>query len=72
MWYEVWQQYGGRIAGTLSGLLLGTIYLFFGFWNMLVFGFVIFIGFFIGKKQDDKVDLKAVLMQILPDKFKRF
>jgi uncharacterized membrane protein len=72
MWFEWFQQNAGRIVGGAIGLLLGIVYLFFGFFQMFIFGMIVFICYFTGKQRDQKVDLKYVLTQIFPDKFKGF
>lgn len=54
MWKEWIEQHRGTAAGIVCGLLLGFIYLFFGFWNMLIFAFIVFVGYYIGRKQDGR------------------
>ncbi|WNS44348.1 DUF2273 domain-containing protein [Paenibacillus sp. MMS20-IR301] len=51
-WREVWGSHGGRIAGVAFGAVLGLIYLFSGFWDMLFFALVVFIGYTLGKRKD--------------------
>jgi len=52
-WKEVWGSHGGRIAGVAFGILLGLIYLISGFWDMLFFALVVFIGYTLGKRKDN-------------------
>ncbi|GFR36784.1 hypothetical protein PRECH8_00800 [Insulibacter thermoxylanivorax] len=52
MWNELWEKHRATCLGVLCGLFLGVIYLFFGFWDMLVFGFLILVGYYIGRKID--------------------
>ncbi|WP_379128814.1 DUF2273 domain-containing protein [Paenibacillus sp. sgz500958] len=52
-WKDVWGSHGGRIAGVAFGILLGLIYLFSGFWDMLFFALVVFIGYTFGKRKDN-------------------
>lgn len=52
-WKEVWESHGGRIAGVTFGIGLGMIYLFCGFWDMLFFALVVFIGYTLGKRKDN-------------------
>lgn len=68
---SIWLQYGGRILGTLIGLILGLIYLFVGFWKTLFFAILVGLGFFIGRQLDQKEDLKQVIDSILFDKWMR-
>jgi uncharacterized membrane protein len=72
VWFEWVQEYACRMIGLAVGFLLGIVYLFFGLFNMILFGLILYIGYYIGKKKDEQVDLKFVLAQILPDKFKMF
>ncbi|KGE17965.1 DUF2273 domain-containing protein [Paenibacillus wynnii] len=51
-WKEVWGSHGGRIAGVAFGIFLGLIYLLSGFWDMLFFALVVFIGYTLGKRKD--------------------
>ncbi|GGF76869.1 hypothetical protein GCM10010912_22440 [Paenibacillus albidus] len=52
-WKEVWESHGGRIAGVAFSFILGLIYLFSGFWDMLFFALVVFIGYTFGKRKDN-------------------
>jgi uncharacterized membrane protein len=52
MWKELWEKHRAKTIGVLCGLVLAVIYLFFGFWDMLVFGFIILVGYYIGRKID--------------------
>ncbi|GGF87103.1 DUF2273 domain-containing protein [Paenibacillus abyssi] len=52
MWREFWITYAGRITGVATALLLGFIYLFSGFWDMLFFALLLWIGYFFGKQKD--------------------
>jgi uncharacterized membrane protein len=54
MWNEVWKQHKGKVIGAGAGLFLGFIYLFFGFWDMLIFAFIVTVGCYIGGKLDRK------------------
>ncbi|MNG29473.1 hypothetical protein D3C84_1149040 [compost metagenome] len=50
MWKQWLSDYGGRIAGTAVGFVLGIVYLIAGFWDMLVFAFLICVGYAVGKR----------------------
>ncbi|SET57318.1 DUF2273 domain-containing protein [Paenibacillus sp. NFR01] len=52
LWKEIWERYAGRITGTAFGAVLGLIYLISGFWDMLFFALVVFIGYTLGKRKD--------------------
>lgn len=44
----------GRIAGVAAGLFFGFIYLIAGFWDMLFFALLVWIGYWIGKQRDTR------------------
>lgn len=71
MWLEWAWSHKGALLGTAFGLLLGFVYLAVGLWDMLVFAAIVFLGYHIGKKQDNREDLRDVLARILPEKFMR-
>lgn len=52
MWKELWESHSGRIIGIFAGIGLGFIYLFVGFWDMLFFALVVFVGYQFGKQRD--------------------
>ena len=54
MWNELWEFHRGKVIGVAAGIFFGFIYLFFGFWDMLIFGFIVLVGFYIGNKLDRK------------------
>jgi len=68
---KCWNEHPGKCLGTLFGVLLGLLYLLFGFWRMLVVALLILGGYYIGKKADEKERLRDVLARILPDHFFR-
>ena len=56
MWDNLWQAlrgtHGGKIIGVIIGVSLGCIYLFAGFWDMLFFAIIVYIGYYIGSMID--------------------
>ncbi|MZQ84285.1 DUF2273 domain-containing protein [Paenibacillus sp. 5J-6] len=54
MWNELWESHRGKVIGVAAGIFFGFIYLFFGFWDMLIFAFIVLVGFYIGNKLDRK------------------
>lgn len=54
MWNELFNQHKGKWIGAVSGVALGFIYLIWGFWDMLIFAFIVYIGYYIGKRSDHK------------------
>lgn len=54
-WKEIWESHRGRIIGIAGGIFFGIIYLIFGFWDMLFFALVVFIGYTLGRRSDQKL-----------------
>lgn len=52
MWNEWWSRYKGRVIGIAGGLLLGVVYLRFGFWDMLIFAFITAVCGYAGSRFD--------------------
>lgn len=65
MWLELWSTHRGKLIGTLTGLFLGFIYLFAGFWDMLVFAAILSIGYWLGKKSDDRESVSEMIYHII-------
>ncbi|MGN7357521.1 DUF2273 domain-containing protein [Paenibacillus sp. SAF-054] len=55
LWKEIWESHRGRIIGVAAGIFFGFIYLLAGFWDMLFFALVVFIGYTAGKRKDSKL-----------------
>lgn len=47
-------EYGGRLAGLVIGCFAVLVYLFFGFWDMLVSTGIVALGWYVGWKRDKK------------------
>ncbi|KQO17499.1 DUF2273 domain-containing protein [Paenibacillus sp. Leaf72] len=72
MWREFWVHYGKRTIGAAAGLFFGFVYLFAGFWDMLVFMLLISVGYWIGKKKDLRQDPAAPWQQVWSVLMERF
>lgn len=55
MWREFLASYGKRAIGAAAGLFLGIIYLFAGFWDMLMVGLLISAGYWVGKQREQQL-----------------
>jgi len=53
MWRELLTKYGGRVFGVAAGLFFGIVYLFAGFWDMLFFALLVWIGYYVGRMKDE-------------------
>jgi hypothetical protein len=70
MWNQIWHEHQGSIVGLVSGLLLGFIYLFTGFWNMLVFTFIVFFAFIAGKHYSKLDSFLQILVERVWNRFR--
>jgi uncharacterized membrane protein len=61
MWREIWEVHKGKCLGLIAGILLGFIYLAAGFWDMLIFAFIVFIGYYVGKRLDQGLPFPDVI-----------
>lgn len=52
MWNELWEHHRGKCLGAAAGIFLGLLYLIVGLWDALIFAFIVFIGYYMGKKLD--------------------
>jgi uncharacterized membrane protein len=60
----------GKTVGTLAGVILGILYLIFGFWKTLVFVVIVFIGFYIGGRLDKHDDWRDIIDRFVPDRYR--
>jgi uncharacterized membrane protein len=63
---EVLTPHRGKIIGMLTGLFFSVFVIWIGIIKTLFITLCIYLGFFIGKKIDDKEDLLILLDKILP------
>jgi uncharacterized membrane protein len=74
MWREIWGKHNGKLIGSACGAILGIVYLIAGFWDMLIFAFLVFIGYYVGRKLDRREPLfeRGELVQWLTERWKMF
>jgi len=74
MWNELWERHRGKLTGLIVGLLLSLIYLFAGFWDMLVVAMILLLGYALGKRADDRTlgALFANVLEWLNDRWRLF
>lgn len=58
--------YKGRIFGSLVGFIAGLLWVFLGFWRALAFILCIMIGYYLGKKIDQRVSLRDFINKVFP------
>ncbi|MDY0322516.1 MAG: DUF2273 domain-containing protein [Candidatus Carbobacillus sp.] len=68
MWERL-RPHWGKILGTCYALFLSLVYLFFGMGRMLVVALIMFLGYWIGGRMDQKEQLKDWLYKMLPASF---
>lgn len=69
--HDIWENYRGRFLCTVTGLLIGALFLIIGFWHTLFLLIFVLGGFFIGYKIDKKEDLMEWLDRLLPPGYHR-
>lgn len=74
MWNEIWEQHRGKLIGAIAGLFFGILYLIVGFWDTLIFAFIVVVGYYIGSKVDKKEDIVPFrdVINYLSQKWKMF
>lgn len=71
---EIWEKHTGKIIGTSVGVVLGFIYLIWGFWDMLIFAFIVTVSFLAGRRLDRQEPLSGLgeLWQRLMERWRMF
>ncbi|MBO8170365.1 MAG: DUF2273 domain-containing protein [Bacillaceae bacterium] len=69
MFWKLMEQHAGKFLGLVAGIVLGVVYLAFGFLDTVVFFVIVATAVYLGNKYDKKEDLADVLDRILPGKF---
>ena len=58
--------YKGRIIGSAVGLIAGLLWAFLGFRRALAFIVCVIVGYFLGKKVDQRGSIREFLSRVLP------
>jgi uncharacterized membrane protein len=58
--------YKGRILGSLVGFVAGLLWVFFGFWRAVAFILCVMIGYYMGKKSDQRFSLREFINKVFP------
>jgi len=74
MWRELWNDHRGKTVGVIAGVFFGLIYLLVGFWDALIFAFIVTVGYYIGNKVDKKEQMMSLqdMLSYLSQKWKMF
>ncbi|MTI94890.1 MAG: DUF2273 domain-containing protein [Firmicutes bacterium] len=57
---------GGRIIGTIVGLVIGLLWAMFGFWKTAFIILCAVAGYLVGKALDGDEGLETILRRLLP------
>ncbi len=55
----IMDEHRGKAIGVTLGLLASILFISFGFWRTLFIVLCIFVGYQVGKKLDEQVDMEA-------------
>ncbi|WP_442601215.1 DUF2273 domain-containing protein [Paenibacillus sp. KN14-4R] len=71
---DLWEQHKGKTIGLIGGFIVGIIYLICGFWDALIFAFIVLLGYYFGKKADQKEEIIPIsqIMDYLSQKWRMF
>ncbi len=64
VWLELWRNHRGKMIGVLLGFLFGIFVVSFGFWKAVFISLCIALGFWVGRKVDNKYDFKEKISKI--------
>jgi uncharacterized membrane protein len=62
---EIISQHKGKIVGVFFGLTSGLLIIRYGFWKALFIALCVGIGYYIGKRFDERVNLKEIFLKFL-------
>lgn len=62
--FYVLENHRGKVIGVIIGLIFGICIVAGNFWAAVVIIICLLVGFYIGKKVDDRVDFKQVVDKI--------
>jgi uncharacterized membrane protein len=60
-----WQNHPGKLTGISLGLILGLLVVALGFWQTLLLGLFVAVGYVLGKREDDYQSLSLWLNRFL-------
>lgn len=67
---SIYKNNRGKVICTLAGLLIAVFMLLIGFFRTLFIVLLMLLGYYIGKKIDNKESIVEVIERILPDNWK--
>lgn len=61
---EFFSKHRGKITGIILGLVFGWLVIVYGFWKTLFIAVCVGLGYYLGKRADEKYDFKELLARI--------
>ncbi|MBE3555172.1 MAG: DUF2273 domain-containing protein [Thermicanus sp.] len=68
MWEYV-KIHKGKVVGVGVALFFSLVYLFFGFFRMIVVFLILALGYYIGSKLDRNESIEEILKKFIPEDF---
>lgn len=62
-------EHRGKALGVLIGLIAAILFINYGFWRTLFIMLCIVVGYFIGKKVDDQINLEEWVKALFKQKY---
>jgi uncharacterized membrane protein len=60
-------EHWGKILGGLAGLIIGMVFIIFGFWRSLFIFFCVVLGVYLGRMLDRNESMRSLLQRFWPD-----
>jgi uncharacterized membrane protein len=65
---DLMDRHRGATAGVVVGLLVGLLFIVFGFWKTILIAICILFGYFIGKRFDEEGSLSALWRRLFGER----
>lgn len=62
---EVLENHKGKTIGVVLGLIVGFLLINFGFWKTLLLAIMVFIGYVVGNRIDQKDDFREIIQRFI-------
>jgi uncharacterized membrane protein len=62
---EIFSKNEGKFIGAISGLLVGILILWIGFFKSVFIVICILLGYYIGKKKDNKENIFVIIEKLI-------
>lgn len=65
-WINIWYRHHGKIIGTTIGIIVALLVIALGIIKAIFISICAIIGYFLGRKVDERQDLGEILERFLP------